>query len=114
MERLENLLKLLAGALTPMIAVVTAYIAIQQYRTNKRKAESDMRFAQSKQRLDLYDRRLSVFNAALDFIATVQHMPTEKSHEPLFTFHRAISESYFLFDQDLLDYLQLLKAKYNQ
>jgi hypothetical protein len=111
---LEDLMRLLSGALTPVIAIIAAYIAYQQFLTNRRKGESDAQFAKSKQRFDLYDRRLAVFNAAMDLIATVQHMPPEEIHEPLFTFHRAISESYFLFDQDILDYLQLLNAKYNQ
>lgn len=113
---MDNALKLLYGALTPLIAIFAVWIAYQQHRTNRRKAESDERLAQQKQRFDLYERRLTVFDAAMDLIATTQAMPEEKQQwsEPELYLRKAIFESYFLFDRDIVDYLWVLDAKYQR
>lgn len=113
---MENISKLLYGALTPLIAIIAAYIAYQQYQINRRRLESDERLAQQKQRLDLYERRLAVFDAAMDLVAKTQAMPEEKQEwsEPELRLRRAIYESYFLFGQDIVEYLWALVAKYQQ
>jgi hypothetical protein len=52
--------ELFAALLTPVIAIVMTYIAIQQYRANKIKL-----------RHDLYDRRLLLYNAVAEFLAHI-------------------------------------------
>jgi hypothetical protein len=56
---------LFAALLTPVIAIVTTYIAIQQYCAN-----------QLRLRHDLYDRRLALYNAVAEFIANVMQSGT--------------------------------------
>ena len=46
--------------LTPMIAIVTVYIAWQQWRLNKRKLN-----------LDLYDRRLKVYEEVKQILSII-------------------------------------------
>ena len=48
-----------SALLTPTIALVTTYIAIQQYRNNR-----------AKLRHELYDRRVAVYNAVGNFLIT--------------------------------------------
>ncbi len=110
---MEEFLKILSGALTPLIAITTTYIAFQQYRVNKMKGRSDEHTTRLKQRYDLYERRLSIFDAVMDLLAAAHGGPDER-RQHMFKFHRAISESYFLFDQDLIDYLRQLENEYNR
>lgn len=113
---MENILKVLYGALTPLIAIIAAYIAYQQFRINRRKVESDERLARQKQRFDLYERRLTVFDAAMGLIAATQAMPEDKQQwmEPQLRLRRSIYESYFLFGQDVVEYLWVLDGKYQR
>lgn len=80
------------SALAPLIiSAYVAWIAYQQYRTNNEKL-----------RLDLYDRRFSIYTASLDFYHTLaafdenneQHM---ESHR---VFIKAVRESRFLFGEE--------------
>ena len=56
----ERLVRILAALLTPTIAIVTSYIAYQQYQTNRRQ-----------HRLALFEKRMAVFNSTMDLIAAV-------------------------------------------
>lgn len=46
----KDIIQLSSSCLTPLIAIITAYIAYQQYNTNRQKLK-----------LDLYDKRFKVF-----------------------------------------------------
>jgi hypothetical protein len=56
----EKVVNVFSAFLTPVIAITTATIAYQQYRLNKNQF-----------RLALLDRRLKVYEAAIELIATV-------------------------------------------
>lgn len=75
------------------LAVITIYIAYQQLKTNRLKLK-----------IDLYDRRLKVYEEARHFIKTVQNGIA--SSEDLLTFEKAIFNSDFLFEPDIKDYLE--------
>ena len=92
-------IQLLSASLTPLIAIVTTYIAIQQYRSNR-----------AKLRHDLYDKRMSIYKAASRFVALckTEHGPT---YELYTEFHLTIKESPFLFDTDLAEYLDNLEQQ---
>lgn len=53
-------LAILQGLLTPMIAIITTYIAVQQYRASM-----------LKMRIDRYDRRLKIYQETHKFITAV-------------------------------------------
>ena len=82
---------LLAALLTPVIAIVTTYIAIQQYRAN-----------QMKLRHDLYDRRLQLYNAVAEFWSHVMREGTADRAQ-LTTLLQKTRESYFLFGKEIAD-----------
>ena len=90
---------LFAALLTPVIATVTTYIAIQQYRAN-----------QLKLRQDLYDRRLLLYNAVAEFLAHVMQEGTADRTQ-LITLLQKTRESYFLFGKEVSDYVTELYKK---
>ena len=83
----------LTALLTPVIVVIAVYIAYQQWQTN-----------QQRLKIDLYDRRLSVYKAVtkyLNAVLTTLHPTLEN----LFEFHRSTAEADFLFGPDIRKYL---------
>src|SRR5215831_12144807 len=56
----EKLVRIFAALLTPVIAVVTAYVAFQQYQTNR-----------LQYRLKLFEKRMAVFSSVMNIIYLV-------------------------------------------
>ena len=79
--------------LTPMIAVVTVYIAWQQWRLNERKLN-----------LDLYDRRLKVYEEVKQILSLILR-DAKASYDDLLKFYRAVSEADFLFGPEIQQYI---------
>jgi hypothetical protein len=88
-----ELLELSKGLLTPLIGVVTVYIAYQQWRTN-----------QQKLKLDCYDRRLKVYEELKSII--VASLNRKTTNDDIIKYNRAVAESDFLFDTDITEYLK--------
>lgn len=97
--------EILSALLTPVIAIITTYIAVQQYRSGK------ARF-----RHDLYDRRMAIFKATSKYLAvgsmpiTLGDSQIENENQAYQEFVAANAESQFLFDEDLVLYLGLIHA----
>jgi hypothetical protein len=88
--------EVLSALLTPTIAVVATYIAYQQHRTNKLKV-----------RADLYDRRMQVFNAVTDLLGHIGGAAAIDLDQ-LRVFLQKTRESYFLFGDEIPEYLNQL------
>jgi hypothetical protein len=82
--------------LTVVIAAGAAMIAWWQYQT-----------AAAKLKLDLFERRLRVYEGLMRLLGEVVAGPGEKS--PLSEFYAATNEKRFLFDSDITDYLKEVK-----
>jgi hypothetical protein len=95
----EELVKVLSACLTPVIAVVTAYIAWQQHKTN----QNQFRWA-------LFERRMKVFNATGELIATVLRK-SRTEDDDLKQFLMATREREFLFGSDIATYLDTVYNK---
>ena len=87
----------IGNMLTPLIAVIATWIAYQQYHTNRLKLKFDM-----------YEKRLKIYQALMDFIGTVTSFPEMKVEE-VKKFDIARSESVFLFGKDIPQYLQTVR-----
>jgi len=76
--------------LTPLIAIITAYIAYQQWKTN-----------QLKLHLDRYDRRLKVYEEVRKILSIIVR-DAKANFVDLLEFRRAVSEADFLFGPEFL------------
>lgn len=82
-------IQILSGLLTPFIAIITTYIAFQQYRTSRNKV-----------RYELYDRRLAIHDAVIRFIHD-NISGTELSVQRLYQFKAETAQCFFLFGEDV-------------
>jgi hypothetical protein len=89
----EKLVRVLAALLTPVIAIVTAYIAFQQYQTNRRQ-----------HRLALFEKRMAVFNSTMNLIASVLQRNAVEL-EQLFTLLRETRDHELLFGPEIGEYI---------
>ena len=95
-----NLINTLSALLTPTIAVITTYIAVQQYRSGK-----------AKFRHELYDRRMAVYKAANNYLSVVvvgytgRDNAEEEEKEAFKEFVATNAETAFLFDNEVVMYL---------
>jgi len=87
------LVPVLSALLTPIIAIIAAYIACQQWRTNRNKLK-----------LDLFDRRFAVYDAARNLVRDVLTQ-AHLSDEQLLTFRAKTGEASFLLNQGIARYL---------
>lgn len=87
-----EILELFKSLLTPTIALITVYIAYQQYRTNKVKLF-----------IDCYDRRLEVYEEVVDMLRVINS--GQFDYSDLTKFQQATTQSCFLFGKDISDYI---------
>lgn len=94
-----DLITILSGLLTPVIAILATYIAWKQHHIDKYRLKNE-----------LYDRRAEVYTALdlflIDFIRE-GHTTFERTHQ----FYNQISKSKFLFDKDIQNYLMKIYRK---
>jgi hypothetical protein len=86
--------------ITTVIALVVAWVAIQQFL-----------LARERFKLDLFEKRFAVYKAAEDFITHA--LGDGVSHEQLITFYRATYTATFLFGDDITKFLKELATKGN-
>lgn len=93
---------ILRGFLPLITAVFGAYIAYQQYQTNRQKLK-----------LDLYDRRIKIYNSAMQLALTSSRMGYEDIKSKLGEFDYSLHEAYFLFDENVSTKLEEIWNKAN-
>lgn len=91
---MSEIAELSKALLTPVIAIVATYIAWQQWKTNRLKFH-----------LDLYDRRLKVYEEVRQILSIIAR-DAVASYDDLLKFKRAVSEADFLFDPDIPAYIE--------
>lgn len=84
----------LTAFLTPLIAVIVAYIAYRQWKT-----------AHNRLKLDLFDRRLAIHSAARELIATVTSYG-QIENKDIFAFLSGIQQARWLLNQRIVQYLE--------
>ncbi len=91
---LDETITLFQGLLTPMLAILTGYIAYQQYKINHRREKRESRQA----KLSIY-RKIKNF---LNYFKREETIPADKYNEV----KDAIAEADFLFTKDVLGWLE--------
>jgi hypothetical protein len=94
-----QLVQLLSALLTPVIAVVTTYIALQQYRTNRFKFK-----------LEMFEKRNAVYQGVKDFIHSAVRK-TNLSTDDFIKLDEATQDAFFLFDEPVDKYINELRWK---
>lgn len=90
---IDQLLEISKALLTPAIAIVTTYIAWQQWKANQQKSI-----------LDRYDRRLKVYGEVRQILSVI-FRDAKASYDDLLKFRMAVSEADFLFGSEIPDYI---------
>lgn len=90
---IESIITNLSAGLIPVIACVTTYIAIQQYKSNRLKLK-----------MDRYDRRLSIYKSVIRIITIVQQKGSV-DFEDIAQFRSSVAEAEFLFNADVSRFL---------
>ena len=80
--------------LTVLVALFAAWIALQQYRV-----------ARNKLKLDLFEKRFSVFAGTRKFLSLLLQKG-DVALDDLFSYRASIAEADFLFEEDLVKYLR--------
>lgn len=96
MNDLPPFVQVLSALLTPTIAIVGTIIAYQQWRTNNLKLK-----------LDLYDRRLKVYEEVRVLLSRILQK-ADINYDELFKFFRNCSEADFLFGPEIPKYIEEL------
>jgi len=91
--------QIVAAFLTPVIAVITTYIAIQQHRINRLKV-----------RLDLFDKRYALYQGVKNFIVLVCHKD-EASDQAISTFNEETQDAFFVCGRRVERYIDELRLK---
>ena len=90
---IETLAEISKCFLTPMIAIVTAYVAWQQWQENKLKSK-----------LERYERRLKIYQEILKLLSTVLR-DVNLTIIDLRDFRIATAEAHFLFSREIPKYI---------
>jgi hypothetical protein len=94
-----QLIQLLSALLTPVIAVVTTYIAVQQYRTSRLKFK-----------LELFEKRYAVYQGVKNFILSAVR-EANLSNDDFFKLNEETQDAFFLFDERVDKYIDELRSK---
>ena len=95
----DLILKIIQTFFTFIIGVFAAIIAWQQWRTSHHKL-----------RLDLFEKRMAVFNDLMEFISSIIQQGT-MPHDAWIYLHRKTNERKFLFGEDIQKYGEELRQK---
>lgn len=90
---------LFSALLTPLIAIITTYIMIQQYRNEKRT-----------QRYQVFGHRHEIYEATMKLITTIIQNATISRNE-LSEYAFGVRNSKIFFGKDVNDYLWKLRVK---
>ena len=87
------MLKLISGLLTPIVAIIAAYIAYQQWQTNRYKLN-----------LDKYERRLRIYEEVRKILSIILRDANVSTND-LLNFRTSVSEADFLFGPEVTKYI---------
>ena len=90
---------LFSALLTPVIAIVTTIILVQQYRIEKRSFK-----------FQLYNQRHAIYDAVMKFVSSVV-IAGQVNNEDLNTFMKETRDCNFFFNEEVTNYIDSLYKK---
>lgn len=100
MEELKDLIQVVSGLLTPVIAVTVAFIARQQYKVNSLRLQND-----------LFDRRIKLYDAVLDLRLKMIGGSGSFTDEDLASFQVIIQPANFLLSEPAAAFLRVCEER---
>jgi ADP-heptose:LPS heptosyltransferase len=91
----------ISGFLTPIIGVATAIIAYQQWKTNKRNEDTNVK----RLKHELYDKRFAVYLAARTLLRNIM-VQGEVTDAMLIEYWTGVNAARFLLDKNITTYLE--------
>lgn len=88
-----DIIDVLQSSLTPVIAIITIYIAYQQFKTNRQKLK-----------LEHYDRRLRIYEEVRKILSIIVR-DAKANTQDLLKFRTSVSEADFLFGPEIPTYI---------
>jgi len=85
----SNMIDVLTALLTPTVAILGVYIAIQQYR-----------LAKEKHRIEIYDRRMKIYLTAIELLRDTKRNLTINENA-YYKFEEGVAEADFLFGKEV-------------
>lgn len=108
----------LSSYLTPLIGLATAinlitvaYIAVQQYRLDKKNIRLQQKNINYKIHHDLYEKRLNVFQETMQLLRNILTTNEPSWDSLLTTLNKIEDDAYFLFDEEIHLYIKKLIDK---
>lgn len=98
----RQIVDIFSAALAPLIAIIAVYIAYQQFQTNR-----------SRLRHDLYEKRIKIYRKIYEHLGSVVAFG-DVQRERIIDFYSETSDSHFLFDNEISDYVELIYQKSNE
>jgi len=89
------------GLALPILGIITTYIAYQQYKINKYQLK-----------LSLYSKRFEIFNSIRDLLIEIYQKARVKNTYSNFIIKT--DDSNFLFNQDIVSYVEEMRLKINK
>ncbi|GET22269.1 hypothetical protein [Prolixibacter denitrificans] len=105
-----TLLNTFNGFLTPLIAIIATYIAYQQYKANKSLEKKRLSLEEYKLKLELYNKRYRIFQETKELLFNIVKK-VYVNPVVLRDFRFNTNESKFLFDDDIIQFLEELTDK---
>jgi hypothetical protein len=99
MVTFKDWVEIFNALLTPLIAVLAAYIAWQQYRVNHHSLRNQ-----------LYERRYAVFKAFMSYLADIMR-EGKTNYQRIGQFYAEASEAEFLFSESISKKMEELYSK---
>ena len=99
MSFLQDFLTYFSGYITIVIAITMVYIAIQQ-----------LLIARYRVRMDLYDKRIKVYNSVMEFLGRILGRGNA-TDDNLFDLINQTKESRFLFEGEIGDQIEVLRKQ---
>ncbi len=90
---INRIIDILQALLTPVIAIVAIYIAYQQLQTNRQKLT-----------LEMYEKRLHIYEEVKKILSIVLR-DAKVSTDDLLKFRTSVSEADFLFEPEIIEYI---------
>ncbi len=94
--KVEQIIQLSSALLTPLLAIVATYIAVQQWKLERQKW-----------RLELYEQRFETYRAIVEFLSLISQEGNCDIPEAIIFLKRA-SRNKFLFDAGVQKYIESL------